>query len=282
MKTTHSILPCPHNGFMAPTLNTSSSQLNRLQQQQWTTWRFMTTEDKAPLFFLHPLLSLLVRAPGRGRPASISIFYQVWMIAANCAKSIRSGRRRMGGLGREVKRRDMIPVWAHPLRHILMYVQELHVSELLVTAVFLTLIPAHVHAAVCRGRKAHISLVLNTSPVTLSFLLTEQMPALLWLKLLSLGFHQRLLSPPLLSFCCGSLDWFLSFITQLHHWRLDDAPGEHGAPEGKLLTAVMWADGRGTEVTGGVDQSLCVENTLICGDESGACWFVQYYISFKR
>lgn len=101
------------------------------------------------------------------------------MIAANCAKSIRSGRRRMGGMGREVKRKDMIPVWAHPLRHIFMYVEELHVSELLFTAVFLTLIPAHVHAAVCRGRKAHISLVLNTSPVTLSFLLTEQMPALL-------------------------------------------------------------------------------------------------------
>lgn len=32
----------------------------------------------------------------------------------------------------------------------------------------------------------------HASPVTLAFLLTEQMPALLWLKLLSLGFHHGL------------------------------------------------------------------------------------------
>lgn len=122
----------------------------------------------------------------------------------NCAKIIR--RKRMGRLGggrrgqtrphphvgssTETVYKEAI-IW---LTYSISRPCFLCMSWLPLSAVFLTLINTHAFILQSTGASTLISdsFWIHTSPVTLSSLLTEQMPALLWLKLLSLGFQMLL------------------------------------------------------------------------------------------
>lgn len=144
------------------------------------------------------------------------------------------------------------------MRQILTYMQVLCVW----TTVFLTLIHTHAFTLLSTeaGTLISASFWMHTYPVTLSFLLTEQMPALLWLKLLSLGFHQR---PLPLSPSSAPLSLFLLalfLIPQLYHAatspeaRLCSKRTWRTWGEQKLVTAAMGARGTAPRVMTGVDQ----------------------------
>ena len=118
------------------------------------------------------------------------------------------------------------------------------------------------------GALVSASFGIHTSPVTLSFLLTEQMPALLWLKLLSQGFHQRLLPSLSLSLslslpCPSLLSSNFSAISRscitggcvVLQENMEELKGTK-----TLMVDVMWAQGGDTQAIGGGQHF----NMLIC------------------
>lgn len=123
------------------------------------------------------------------------------------------------------------------------------------------------HSYAKAGALVSASFWIHTSPVTLSFLLTEQMPALLWLKLLSQGFHQRLL-PPLSLPCPSLLSSNFSAISRSCITRgcmvLQENMEELKGTK-TLVVDVMWAQGGDTHaVRGGQHFNMLICKICVC------------------